>query len=301
MNYIIETKSLSYNFEKFKALENLDLQVPPNSIYGFLGPNGAGKTTTIKIILGLLKSKANNVFLFNKLLNKNRIEILSKTGTLLENSSLYGHLTAAENLKITTTLIGIKEHRIDEVLKITGLQHVKHKKVSQFSMGMKQRLGISRALLSDPELIILDEPTNGLDPAGIIEIRNLIINLKEKEGKTIFLSSHLLSEIEKMCTNVGIINRGKLLFQGKMDDLEQINNPSLQIRCSKPDVVAKYLSERNFEFETENDHLFKILSKSDFQTATIVRELVNQSVDIYGVESKKMSLEELFIKITELK
>lgn len=298
MSYIIETKDLNYSFGEFQAIKNLDLQVQENSIYGFLGPNGAGKTTTIKIILGLLRSLGNNVNVFDMSINKNRIDILSKVGTLIENPSVYSHLTASENLLVTTKLLGIKKKRIDEVLKITGLLDVKNKKAGKFSMGMKQRLGISKALLSDPQLIILDEPTNGLDPAGIVEIRNLIVRLKEYEGKSIFLSSHLLSEIEKMCTHVGIINKGELLFQGSISELQDLNSNKLHIRCSQPETVSKFFTEKNIDFEMKENNIFSISAFSDNETASIIKQLIKLSVDIYSIENHKLSLEELFIKIT---
>lgn len=299
MNNIIETKNLNYHFGKFRAIENLNLKVQHNCIYGFLGPNGAGKTTTIKIILGLLESKNDDVFLFNKRLNGNRTEILSNVGSLVENPSIYEHLTANENLRITAKLLGINNSRIDDVLKITGLHYAKHKKAGKFSLGMKQRLGISKALMSDPQLLILDEPTNGLDPAGIIEIRNLIVKLKEEKGKTIFLSSHLLSEIEKMCTDVGIIDKGKLLFQGKISELEKIDTKTLNIRCSKPETVTKYLSNNNYDFEIIGENIFSFSDVNDTKTAELIRQLVEMHIDIFTVEQRKLTLEELFIKMTE--
>ncbi|MEO8795829.1 MAG: ATP-binding cassette domain-containing protein, partial [Daejeonella sp.] len=202
--FIIETRNLSYSFAKQKVLDDVSLQVPAGSIYGFLGPNGAGKTTTIKILLNLLRSDKNNVLLFGDEINTNRIKILSRIGALVEQPAIYNHLTGKENLYNRAMLLGISKQRIELVQNITGIGQYAGKKAGKYSLGMKQRLGIALALLPDPELLLLDEPTNGLDPNGIIEIRKLLQKLTS-EGKTVFVSSHILSEVEKMATHVGII------------------------------------------------------------------------------------------------
>jgi len=175
--FAIETVGLNFNFGQQAILKNLALQVPKGSIYGFLGPNGAGKTTTIKILLNLLKSPSDQVFIFGKEINNNRIAILKRVGALVEQPAIYGHLTGKENLVNRCLLLGIKRSKADEMLALVGLTEAANKKSNQYSLGMKQRLGIALALVSDPELLLLDEPTNGLDPNGIIEIRNLMIEL----------------------------------------------------------------------------------------------------------------------------
>jgi len=297
MDKIIEVNDLSYQYGNFKVLDNINLLVNTNSIFGFLGPNGAGKTTTIKILLGLLSASKNKVFLFNKDIRNNRIEILSKTGSLVESPSLYHHLTAYENLNILVTLLNLKKNKIEEVLETVGLRNVANKKAGKFSTGMKQRLGIAKALLTDPELIILDEPTTGLDPSGIIEIRNLLKLLKNDFGKTIFLSSHQLSEVDKICTHVGIINHGKILFQGSMDTLSQLNTTTLKIDVSNRTILKELLKKRKIKFSTnKNDH-FLLPFSSDKETSKLIHDLVNDGIGIYSVEKTESTLEELFIKI----
>ncbi len=217
MEYIVQTQNLSKSFGKEQAVSNLNLQIRKGEIYGFLGPNGAGKTTTIRMLLGLMKPSSGTIKIFEKNITKDRIQILAKIGSLVENPSYYPHLTAYENLEALRKILGVSKTRIDEVLEIVRLKEVAHKKVKGFSLGMKQRLGIAASLLHSPELLILDEPTNGLDPSGIIEIRNLIKRLPEEYGMTIIISSHLLSEIDQMATQVGIVSKGKLIFQDSIE------------------------------------------------------------------------------------
>lgn len=195
----IETEQLSFQYSKNEMIiNNIDLKVPQSSIYGFLGPNGAGKTTTLKLLLGLLKQNTGSIKIFEQPFENNRIEILKKIGSLIEAPSFYSHLTAIENLRILQRVFQCSKSRIYEVLDIVGLSSVSKKKTINFSFGMKQRLGIAIALLHSPELLILDEPTNGLDPNGIIEIRELLIKLQKENNITILVSSHLLSEVEKI-------------------------------------------------------------------------------------------------------
>ena len=205
MEYVVKTKGLTKSFGKEKAVTGLDMKIPKGEIYGFLGPNGAGKTTTIRMLLGLVKPTSGTTHIFQKDLKKERINILKRVGALVENPSYYPHLTAYENLEALRKILGVSKSRIHEVLEIVRLSDVANKKVKGFSLGMKQRLGIASSLLNDPELLILDEPTNGLDPSGIIEIRQLIKRLPSEYGMTILISSHLLSEIDQMATTVGIV------------------------------------------------------------------------------------------------
>src|SRR5215217_3036739 len=210
---VIKTTALNYRFSKTqKTLDDINLVVEKGSIYGFLGPNGAGKTTTLRLLLGLLKNQSGQIEIFGADFSKNRIGILKRTGSLIEQPSLYGHLTAVENLEVYRKLYGASKSRLTEVLKLVGLEGTGFKKAKQFSLGMKQRLAIAVALLPNPELLLLDEPTNGLDPNGIIEIRELIKSLNKEHGVTVLVSSHILAEVEKMATHVGIIHKGKLVF-----------------------------------------------------------------------------------------
>lgn len=208
MGTVITTDSLTKKYGKKDVVKDLDLRVPGGSIYGFLGPNGAGKSTTMKMILGLIKPSKGKITVLGKEVNeKNRLSVLRNTGSLIESPSYYGHLSGAENLEIICTLKNVPPSEIQRVLKIVRMEKQKDKKVSQYSLGMKQRLGLAAALLGNPKILLLDEPTNGLDPAGIQEMRELICSLPNQYGMTVLVSSHLLSEIDQMATHVGIINQ----------------------------------------------------------------------------------------------
>ena len=218
-DYCLETTNLSHQWNaRTPVLKDINLRVPNDSIYGFLGPNGAGKTTTLKLILGLLQKQQGGITVFGQNREGHRIEILQRIGSLIESPSLYAQLTAGENLLILQRVYRCPKSRIDQVLTLTGLTDTGSKKAGKFSFGMKQRLAIAIALLNDPALLILDEPTNGLDPEGIIEMRELLKTL-HKRGVTILLSSHLLGEMEKLITHAGIIHKGQLLYQGTLKDL----------------------------------------------------------------------------------
>lgn len=222
MNEVVKTYDLTKKYGENIVVNNLDMEVREGTIYGFLGPNGAGKSTTLKMLLGLVHQTKGEIDIFGKRFNsKNRIEILKDVGSLIESPSYYGHLTARENLKIFAAMLGLPDKNIDEVLKIVRLDKQKNKKTSAYSLGMKQRLGLASALLSFPKLLILDEPTNGLDPAGIQEIRELIRSLPKKYGMTVIISSHLLSEIDLIVDNIGIIGNGKMMYQGTLENLHE--------------------------------------------------------------------------------
>ncbi len=222
MNEIVKTNRLTKVYGKQVCVNNLNVRVLEQRIYGFLGPNGAGKSTTLKLLLGLATPTKGEIDIFGKRVNeKNRMNILREVGSLIESPSYYGHLTAKENLKILATLLDVPNQNIDKVLEIVRLDKQQGKKTSKFSLGMKQRLGLAAALLSFPKLLILDEPTNGLDPAGIQEIRELIRLLPKEYGMTVIISSHLLSEIDKMAEDVGIIANGKLMYQGELNRLHE--------------------------------------------------------------------------------
>lgn len=218
---IIETDSLTKGTGSQMRVNHIDLRIPEGCVYGFLGPNGAGKTTTLKLLLGLLKPTAGTITIFGqKMTDKNRLSIIKHTGSLIESPSFYGHLTGLENLQIVAKLKKVPASEITNVLKTVRLYEQRDKKVKQYSLGMKQRLGIAMALLGNPRVLILDEPTNGLDPAGIQEIREFIKELPIIRQMTVLVSSHLLSEMEQMADMVGIINHGRLIFQGTLASLE---------------------------------------------------------------------------------
>ncbi|HEY0896864.1 MAG TPA: ATP-binding cassette domain-containing protein [Sphingobacteriaceae bacterium] len=294
----ISTASLSYRFGKQLILDAVTLKVPRGGVYGFLGPNGAGKTTTIKLLLSLLQSSARNIFIFGKELSENRIEILSRIGSLVEQPALYPHLTGRENLRNRALLLQIPKARVEEILELVGLAEAGNKKAGNYSLGMKQRLGIGLALLNDPDLLILDEPTNGLDPNGIIEIRHLVKKLSADHGKTVFISSHLLSEVEKMATHVGIINRGKLLFQGSIEELHQLNQPVINVTVDDPAGAAGILREEGIATSVHADGLV-IPYQSRTQMAGVNTMLVRNGYTVYSIMNEKKDLEHLFLNITQ--
>ena len=222
MNEIVKTNGLTKRYGSLFSVSSLNMRVSEGRIYGFLGPNGAGKSTTLKMLLGLIRPTAGEIDIFGKCFNQNnRIEILRGIGSLIESPSYYGHLSATENLKILQTLLDVPKKNIDEVLRIVRLDRQQNKKVSAYSLGMKQRLGLAGALLSFPKLLILDEPTNGLDPAGIQEMRQLICTLPKQYGMTVIVSSHLLSEIDQIAEDIGIIANGRMMYQGPLELLHE--------------------------------------------------------------------------------
>ncbi len=300
---IVDTKSLNFSYNNAKKdIENLELKVPKGSIYGFLGPNGSGKSTTIRLLLGLLKKSSGTVVLFGETFNgKNRLDILDKIGALIENPSLYDHLNAIENLRIAANYRqNISPSRIHEVLEIVNLMHAKNKKIKEYSLGMKQRLGLAISLLSNPKLIILDEPTNGLDPKGIIEMRTLIKDLNKKYGTTIFISSHLLSEIEKTCTHVGIIRNGKMLYQDTVAALKTSKGTKIKVDIEVDNLnkALSVLKDLKIEKTFLIDEYLQIEVKNKEEITEVIDVLRVKKINIYQV-SIKNNLEELFLSLTE--
>jgi ABC-2 type transport system ATP-binding protein len=296
---VIDTKGLSFHFGSQQVVKSLSLQVPEGSIYGFLGPNGAGKTTTIKMLLNLLQTDQGSIHIFGKELTSNRIEILSQIGSLIEQPAIYGHLSGKENLMNRALLLQVPESRVDEMLALVHLKDAANKKATKYSLGMKQRLGIALALLSDPKLLILDEPTNGLDPNGIIEIRELLIRLVSQYKKTVFVSSHLLAEIERMATHVGIIDRGELLFQGSIKDLEAISQPQVHVEVDNTVDVANFLKKQGYAVnEISDDHLLVPFTSKE-QMAELNTLLVNNGYQVFSIHKIHKDLEKLFLDITQ--
>lgn len=298
---IIKTQNLDFAYRKDDfILKGLNLQVEQGSIYGFLGPNGSGKTTTIRLLLGLLPSANNNIQLFEQNLQDNRISILSKTGSLIEQPSLYEQLSGFDNIEITRRIRNVDKNRIDKVLELVSLTKASQKKVKEYSLGMKQRLGLAIALLSEPELLILDEPVNGLDPNGMIEIRELLLKLNKESGITIFLSSHLLSEIEKIVTHLGVLNRGKLVFQGKYSDLKELQHRSatIHIETSDNQKASEIICTKFQAPSSPNSHL-TVPYKNKEQVAAICKLLVENNIDIYKMQLQDNDLENIFLEITK--
>ncbi|MCB5099074.1 ATP-binding cassette domain-containing protein [Streptococcus mutans] len=293
-NYIIETKQLSKDFSGEAAVNQLSIHVRKNEIYSFLGPNGAGKSTAMKMLLGLLQPTHGSIRLFDKNFDSNQIALLSSVGSLIEEPSYYANLTGYENLEIIQRLLKLPKENIDKVLKIVKLYEQKDKLVKNYSLGMKQRLGIALAIIKFPKLLILDEPTNGLDPAGIQEIRELIKSLPQKYDMTVIISSHILSEIEQMATTVGIINKGKLLFEGQLTELEE--DEKYLFETSDDALAEQLLMRKGFELEENQSIVLKDYNKANIAAA--VKVLVANDIDIYQVRMVRKSLEEVFLDMT---
>ncbi|MCM1121960.1 MAG: ABC transporter ATP-binding protein [Eubacterium sp.] len=295
---LIETTNLTKQYGKICCVKSLRMQVPGGAVYGFLGPNGAGKSTTLKMILGLARPTAGTITLFGMPVNdKNRIKLLADTGSLIESPSYYGHLTGEENLYILQTLKGCPKKDIDEVLQIVRLNDARKKKVSHYSLGMKQRLGLAAALLGFPKLLILDEPTNGLDPAGIQEMRELICTLPSAYGITVVVSSHLLSEIDQMADHVGIICKGELVYQDTLDALHSHAKQQIALRTDKPATVLSLLRRDGIEVEKEEDYLLIPMMQDDY-IAQFCRCLIEQNISLYRIEKREKSLEDIFLSLT---
>jgi ABC-2 type transport system ATP-binding protein len=296
--FAIETVDLNYHFGKQLVVKNLAMKVPIGSIYGFLGPNGAGKTTTIKILLNLLKSPADKVFIFGKEINSNRIACLKQMGALVEQPAIYGHLSGKENLVNRCILLGIKKSKAEEMLNLVGLSEAANKKAGQYSLGMKQRLGIALAMVSDPELLLLDEPTNGLDPNGIIEIRNLMMELTTKHAKTILVSSHLLAEIERTATHVGIINKGEMLFQGTIGDLHDLSKATIKIETNDAKKASEILINNNINLLHSEKNTLTVEFENKEKMGELNTILVNNGLTVYSISKANKDLENLFLDIT---
>lgn len=298
MKYMIETEGLAKKYGDKYSVRKCSLRIRPGCVYGFLGPNGAGKSTTMKMILGLVRPTAGKIRIFgSEVTDRNRIEILKDTGSLIESPSYYGHLNGRENLEIIQTLKGVPREEIDEVLQIVRLEGQQKKKVKEYSLGMKQRLGLAAALLGRPKLLLLDEPTNGLDPAGIQEMRDLISDLPKHYGMTVMVSSHLLSEMDQMATDVGIIDKGKMIYQGSLEKLHEQAKSSLRVRVLNQGTAARILDEHREKYRIEGTDLL-LPERSEREVADMVAFLAGQGAQITHVEIQQKSLEDIFLALT---
>ena len=294
----LETHNLSHRFSSGQdVLRHINLAVEQGAIYGFLGPNGAGKTTTLRLILGLLKRQEGAITVFGKAFEKNRIDILRRVGSLIESPSVYGHLNAKENLAVFQKAYQCPAN-IPHVLDLVGLGDTGRKKASQFSLGMKQRLSIALALLPAPELLILDEPTNGLDPNGIIEMRELLKRLNREHGTTILVSSHLLAEIDKLVTHLGIIHQGELIFQGTLDALKSKQQQTLHIvlEAGDPNAAMRMLLDDRME-AIYTDGCIHLPAMTKTEIAMMNRKLVSAGIEVYAIRPVKNDLESIFIDL----
>lgn len=297
MEAAIKTESLSKEYGGIFRVKDLNLQIGEGEVYGFLGPNGAGKSTTMKMILGLVHPTRGNIRVFGKTLTeKTRIEILSQIGSLIESPAYYGHLTGLENMRVIQKLMDLPEKNIQKALHIVRMEKQMNKKVKYYSLGMKQRLGIAMALARFPKLLILDEPTNGLDPAGIEEIRELLRSLPTQYGMTVMISSHILSEIDQMATSVGIIDKGEMIFQGSMEGLRAKSSHSIVMRVQSGEKAADILEDYGPKITPDGEIAFERLN--DDAVARINSRLVENGVPVFRIEERRKSLEEIFLDLT---
>jgi ABC-2 type transport system ATP-binding protein len=295
---LIETRGLTRRFSTQLAVNNLNLSVPAGEVYGFLGPNGAGKTTAIRMLLGLIRPNAGEVRLFGQSLNGNHQSLMRRVGALVESPSLYPHLTGRENLEVTRRLLGSPRNLIDVALETIKLTKDAHRRVREYSLGMRQRLGLALALLNKPELLILDEPTNGLDPAGIHEMRDLIRRLPEEFGVTVFLSSHLLSEVEQIASHIGIIHEGSLLFQGTLAELQAKQQTQLTVGVKQLDLAIKCLNAAGWTVQRRVDKKLDVSARAPEDAIEINRLLVEQRFDVFHLSLAQASLEDIFLTLT---
>ena len=291
---IIETEHLTKYYGKTPVVDGLSLSVPEGSVYGFIGPNGAGKSTTMKMLLGLVKPNSGSIRLLGKsMTQQNRLSLLRQTGSLIESPACYGHLTGEENLQILAELKNVPERNIDRVLEIVELTDSR-RKVQQYSLGMRQRLGIAQALLGNPKLLILDEPTNGLDPSGIQQMRNLIKDMPNRCGATVLISSHLLGEMEQMVDQVGIINHGRLLFQGELDDLRKHSQGDISLRVLHPEKAAPILGN---SARLERG-VFHLPAMDEARLAELIGRLAAAQAGVVELNRATKTLEEIFLSLT---
>lgn len=295
---IIQTHGLCKRYGAAMRVDHLNLCVPEGSVYGFLGPNGAGKSTTLKMILGIVHPTEGSIEVMGRTMNaQNRLDILRQVGSLIESPSAYGHLTGEENLRIVQTLRGVPEKDIAEVLDIVRLHDQKDKRVAHYSLGMKQRLGLACALLGYPKLLILDEPTNGLDPAGIQEMRELICSLPGRLGMTVVVSSHLLSEIDQMADTVGIISEGKLVYQDALSALHAKSRHNLALRTTDNAAAQAVLAGQRVQAVEEGAYLM-LPVLCDEAVSDIAQLLSAHQLHILRLEERQTSLEDIFLALT---
>ncbi|WP_236613950.1 ABC transporter ATP-binding protein [Nafulsella turpanensis] len=295
---VIRISGLHYHYSREEnILSDINLQVEQGNLYGFLGPNGSGKTTTLSLLLGLLKKQKGSIEIFGQEFQANRLNILKRTGSLIESPSLYRQLTARENLEVYRSVYGAKKERVGEVLKLVGLEDTGTKKAGNFSLGMKQRLAIALALLHRPELLILDEPTNGLDPGGIVELRELIKRLNKDEGITMLISSHLLSEVERMVSHLGIIFKGRMLFQGSLEELRLFQQKQSRLKIHSSDNEAAMDILKDYHPEKTMEGL--LIPFRDYQEVALINSLLTKNrLGVYLLQPQERSLEQLFMDLT---
>ncbi|WP_028087809.1 ABC transporter ATP-binding protein [Dorea longicatena] len=300
--YVVEIKNLTKIYKNQLAVDKINLHIKKGTIYGLLGRNGAGKTTIMKCILGLTAPSAGSVSVFGQSLPKDAREVYPRIGAIIETPGFYPNLTGTENLEIFAKLRGTtKKNAVKEALEVVGLPYKDKKLFSKYSLGMKQRLGIANAIMHDPELLILDEPINGLDPIGIAEIRDFLKRMCEEQGKTILISSHILSEIDVLADDIGIIHKGKMLEENSMEELKKKNRKYIQFRVSSTAAVSRVLEqhfhEKEYEYQIVDDSIIRIYDTS-INLGEVNKVLITNELDVYESKICEESLEDYFKEIT---
>lgn len=306
MSKVLELKNVTKIMGNRKIVDNVSFEINSGEIFGFLGPNGAGKTTTIKMITGLLKIDEGDILISNNDVKKNFEKALSQVGGIIENPEMYGYLTGRTNLEIYGRMHGnISKERINEVIKLVKLENRINDKVKKYSLGMRQRLGVAQALLHNPKLLILDEPTNGLDPMGIKELRDTLRHLAEKEGLAVLVSSHLLSEMELMCDRVGIIDNGKIIDIKTLKDIKRQNIESLityELEVNNYSLARKIIENDYSKISEEITVDFKenkiLISCSRDEIANVNKALIMENILVYTIKPINNTLEDEFMKVT---
>lgn len=296
---ILKTENLSKRYGDRWAVRDLNLEITRGDVFGFLGPNGAGKTTTIRMMLGLITPTSGSAFINGLNIHKDPINALGCVGAIVETPAFYGYLSGRENLELLGGISGgVPPKRVDDVLALVGLLSRADDKVRGYSQGMRQRLGIAQALLSDPDMVILDEPTNGLDPSGMLEVRRLITSLARERGITVFISSHLLWEVEAVCRHVAVIDNGSLVAQGAVDDLLKRESSTLEVRTPESGKAAGVLSALEFVSGVRVENGGVMLEVAGERAAEVNRRLVEAGVPVSALIPHSVSLEEFFLKLT---
>ena len=295
---VVETVGLTRWFGRVQAVDHLGLAVPEGSVYGFLGPNGAGKSTTIRLLLGVLGPDEGLVELFGEPLRRNRLGLLRRVGSLVEEPSLYPHLTGAENMEVARRMVGATRAQVALALATVGLTEAAKRTVRGYSQGMRQRLGIALALLGEPDLLILDEPTNGLDPAGIMEMRDLIRALPETTGTTVLLSSHLLREVEQVATCIGIVNQGRLLFQGTKDELWAEAVDRLIVDVNDPARALRAMHDAGWAAMPRDETTLVVEGAGRADAGHINEMLLQRGLRVFALQRERVTLEDLFLRLT---
>jgi ABC-2 type transport system ATP-binding protein len=293
---IIRTAAISKSFRGRPAVRGVSLEVERGSVYAFLGPNGAGKTTTIRMLLGLLRPDHGTIELFGQSLDRHRAEILTKTGSLVETPSVYPHLSARENIEIARRILDLPRSEIDRVLALVGLENRSRHLVRTYSLGMKQRLGLALALLGQRELLLLDEPMNGLDPAGMNEMRSLIRDLPGAHGVTVVLSSHLLAEVDQVATHVGMLSQGEMVFQGPASALDRLRKPRLSIGVDRPAAATSRLAKHGWTADLVDERL---VIAGEVDAAAVNRALVEDGHAVSHLAVESATLEDVFLSMTK--